>query len=47
MEGFIHTILAQHLARHNLFVEESFSLLHAHRETLLLGFVHLGLDEAA
>jgi hypothetical protein len=47
MEGFIHTILAQHLARHNLLIEEGLSLLHAGRESLLLGLVDLGLDGAA
>lgn len=47
MEGFFHTILAQHLARHDLLIEEGLSLLHAGRESLLLGLVDLGLDGAA
>lgn len=48
MEGRVfHTILAQHLARHDLLIEEGLSLLHAGRETLLLSLVDLGLDGAA
>lgn len=46
MEGFFHTILAQHLARHDLLIEESLSLLHTGRESLLLGLIDLGLDGA-
>lgn len=45
--GSFHTILAQHLARHDLLVEKGLSLLHAGRESLLLGLVDLGLDGAA